>query len=137
MILDTEALILDRLRAKCAPGSIILGTLDLIDLTDAASAPVVAQVVLTRLPVASQTQNNTRLAIESAVYLYVDVGRATANEKTAAGQLLSDAMAALAYWEISPGKHTQLTDGDASGFDGRIMRLAFAFTYPAHVVGTP
>lgn len=136
MIFDTEALILTRLRARCAPGSVLIGTLDAVDMTDAAASPVVGQVVLTRLPVSSQTQNNTRFAVQSAFYLYVDIGRASAEQKTAAGQLLSDAMAALAYWPIQPGQYTQLTDGDASGFDGRIMRLAFAFTYPAHVVGT-
>lgn len=136
MIFDTEALILTRLRAKCAPGSVLIGTLDAVDMTAAATAPVVGQVVLTGLPVSSQTQNNTRLAVASAFHLYVDIGRASADQKTAAGQLLSDALAALAYWEFAPGKHTQITDGEASGCDGRIMRLSFAFTYPTHVVGT-
>ena len=37
MIFDTETAILARLAAKCAPGSVLLGTFDPVDVSDAVS----------------------------------------------------------------------------------------------------
>jgi hypothetical protein len=136
MILDLEAAILARLAAKCAAGSVLLGTYDLIDFTDDNTAPVTLQIRLSRIDPAGQTGQSVRLSLTWVCTVYVDVPLASAPQKTAADSLLFDAMAALAGWEASPGREFQILDGDETSFDGRILRLSFGFTFPAHVTGT-
>ena len=64
MIYAAEAAILARLAERCAPGSILLGTLAAVDLTDDSSSPVIGQIVLTNISppitiVASNAINNS------------------------------------------------------------------------------
>lgn len=136
MIIELEAAILARLAAKCAAGSVLLGTYDLIDFTDDNTAPVTLQIRLSRIDPAGQTGQSVRLSLTWVCTVYVDVPLASAPQKTAADSLLFDAMAALAGWEASPGREFQILDGDETSFDGRILRLSFGFTFPAHVTGT-
>jgi len=135
MILDLETAILARLTANCAVGSVLLGTYDVVDFTDDNTAPVTLQIRLSRVEPTNQTGKSVRLALEWVCSVYVDVPLATAPQKTAADTLLTAAMAALAGWEASPGRECQILAGDETSFDGRILRLSFGFTIPAHVAG--
>ncbi len=136
MIFDTETAILARLAAKVAPGSVLLGTFDPVDLTDDTTSPVVAQVVLMEIDATSQTGKHCRALLAYECGIYVDVRRATAPQKTAAAALLVDAINALVGWEASPGREVVISDGRQTGFDGRILRLSFGFHLPTHFVGT-
>ena len=136
MIFDHEAAILARLAAKCAPGSRLVGTFDVIDFTDPATIPVVCQVALAKVDPLGQTGRCARANLAWHVCVYVDIHRASPAEKTAAGVLLSAAASALVGWEIEPGRELQLADGPETGFDGRILRLSVAFTLPAFFVGS-
>jgi hypothetical protein len=70
------------------------------------------------------------------VNVFLDTARADAGEKAAAATLFEDALAALVDYEYQPGRHVQIVGGQASEFNGRVLRLAFGLTFPAHVVGT-
>lgn len=136
---DVEAAILARLAAKCAPGSVLLGTLEQVDLTDDAAAPVAGQLFLYRLdPTAAQVGTNARLGLAFAFSVMVDTGRADADQRAAAFDLLEDAGNALVGWEPTPGRALEIIPGPESSPPGsRIIRLSLAFTMPTHLVGTP
>ena len=130
MIFDVEALLLARLAVKCAPGSLLRGTFDPIDLTDVTMTPVVAQIQI------AATGKNLRLGVVYSVNVFLDTARADAGEKAAAATLFEDALAALVDYEYQPGRHVEIVGGKTTEFDGRVLRLAFGLTFPAHVVGT-
>ena len=136
MIFDVEALLLARLAAKCAPGSLLLGTFDPIDLTDDTTTPVVAQIQIAATEPTAATGKNLRLGVVYSVNVFLDTARADAGEKAAAATLFEDALAALVDYEYQPGRHVEIVGGQASEFNGRVLRLAFGLTFPAHVVGT-
>lgn len=136
MIFDHEAAILARLGAKCAPGSRLLGTFDVVDFSDTSTTPVVGQVRLSGIEPAGQTGISARVHIAWSFDVYVDLHRASPAEKTAAAALLAAGAAALVGWEIEPGHALQLASADPTAFDGRTLRLAIAFTLPAYLVGT-
>lgn len=135
MIYAAEAAILARLAERCAPGSILLGTLAAVDLTDDSSGPVIGQIVLTNISPTRQVGKDARLEIGYAFSVYCDTGRATEPEQHAAFDLLEDAGHALVGWEILPGREIQIVDGPGTGNDGRITRLSFGFTIPAFFAG--
>jgi len=136
MIFAIETLLLARLAAKCAPGSVLLGTFDTVDLTDASTTPVVAQIQIAATEPTAATGKNLRLGVVYSVNVYLDTARADAGEKAAAAALFEDALAALVDYEYQPGRHVEIVGGKTSEFNGRELRLAFGFTFPAHVVGT-
>ena len=136
MIFAIETLLLARLAAKCAPGSVLLGTFDTVDLTDASTTPVVAQIQIAATEPTAATGKNLRLGVVYSVNVYLDTARADAGEKAAAAALFEDALAALVDYEYQPGRHVEIVGGKTTEFDGRVLRLAFGFTFPAHVVGT-
>lgn len=134
---DQEAAILARLAARCAPGAVLLGTLDPVDLTDDAASPVVGKLILYRLDPTGQTGQNARLVLAFAFSVLVDTARADATQQQAAFDLLQDAGQALVGWEITPGRSLEIVPGPETGNDGRITRLSLAFTLPTHLIGTP
>lgn len=136
MIFDVEALLLARLAAKCAPGSILLGTFDPINLTDDSTSPVVAQIQIAGAEPTAATGKNLRLGVVYSVQVFLDTARADAGEKQAAADLFEDALEALVDYEYQPGRHVEIVGGKTTEFDGRVLRLAFGITFPAHVVGT-
>ena len=89
MIFDHEAAILARLAAKCAPGSRLLGTFDVVDFSDTSTTPVVGQVRLSGIEPAGQTGTSARVHIAWSFDVYVDLHRASPAEKTAAAALLA------------------------------------------------
>ena len=133
MIFDTEAAILAHLATKCAPGSVLLGTFDPIDLTDDSSHPVAGQILLLQIQHASDVRGcAASVLLQYGFSVYCDVARASSAQKTAAAALFNDASNALVAWEYAPMRHPQITDGQATGFDGRILRLSFGFALPAY-----
>ena len=72
MIYAAEATILARLAALCAPGSILLGTLADVDLTDDSGAAVIGKLMLTSISPTSQTGANARLQIG---YAFIEGGQ--------------------------------------------------------------
>ena len=136
MIFDHETTILARLAAKCAGGSVFKGSFDAVDMSDDSTAPVLCQIVLDQINVTGQTGKHARALLTYSCSVYTDLYRATTPQKTAAGQLLTDAIQALVGWEYSPGVEVEITDGQSTGSDGRLLRLSFGFTIPAHFAGT-
>ena len=136
MIFDVEALLLARLAAKCASGSALRGTFDPVDLTDDSTSPVVAQIQIAGTEPTGATGRNLRLGVVYGVHVFLDTARADAGEKQAAADLFEDALEALVDYEYQPGRHVEIVGGKTTEFDGRILRLAFGITFPAHVVGT-
>lgn len=136
MSLDFEPLILARLAQKCTPGIAIVGSLDVVDLTDETTVPVAAQVLMGSIDPTRQTGKNARLELVWSFGVHVDTGRATPAQKTAAWALLQEAGNALVGFEIEPGRELQIVKGEESGFNGRIRQLSFGFTVPAHFVGS-
>lgn len=136
MIFDHEAAILARLAAQCAPGTRFAGTFDLVDFTDASTTPVVCQVAVAKITPGDQSGKTARAQLAWHVSVYVDIHRASTEQKTAAGVLLSAAAAALVGYEIEPGRGLQLAESSETGFDGRVLRLSVGFALPAYFVGT-
>lgn len=134
---SAEAAILARLVAKCAPGSVLLGTLQHVDLTDDSTHPVAGKLQLYRLDPTGQTGRHARMALAFAFSVFVDTARADATEQEAAFDLLEAAGNALVGWEIADGRALEIVPAPETGNDGRITRLSLAFTLPAHFVGTP
>lgn len=133
---SAEAAILARLAAKCAPGSVLLGTLQHVDLTDDSTNPVAGKLQLYRLDPTSQTGRNARMALAFAFSVFVDTARADATQQEAAFDLLEAAGNALTGWEITDGRALQIIPGPENSVGDRITRLSIAFTLPAHFVGT-
>lgn len=137
MITDTETAILARLAAKCAPGTLLLGTFDPPDLTDDSPVVYLGKVMLTSIaPTASDSSTAARILLSYSFSVYTDIRRATPQQTSAAAQLLQDAGNALVGWASSVGRITQIADGPESSFDGRLLRLSFGFTIPAFFVGS-
>lgn len=136
MIFDVETLLLARLAARCAPGSVLLGTFDPVDLTDDSTTPVVAQIQIAGTDPIGATGGNLRLGVVYSAQIFLDTARADASEKAAAAALFEAALTALTNYEVQPGRHVAIVGGKTTEFDGRVLRLAFGFTFPAHVVGT-
>jgi hypothetical protein len=136
MIFDVEALLLARLADKCAPSSVLRGTFDPVDLTDDSTSPVVGQIQIAGTSPTGATGSNLRLGIVYAVQVFLDTARANPGQKVAAATLFEDALAAMHDYEYQPGRHVEIVGGKTTEFDGRILRLAFGLTFPAHVVGT-
>jgi hypothetical protein len=121
MIFDVEALLLARLAAKCAPGSLLRGTFDPIDLTDDTTTPVVAQIQIAATEPTAATGKNLRLGVVYSVNVFLDTARADAGEKAAAATLFEDALAALVDYEYQPGRHVEIVGGKTTEFDGRVL----------------
>ena len=136
MIFDVEALLLARLAAKCASGSALRGTFDPVDLTDDSTSPVVAQIQIAGTEPTGATGRNLRLGVVYGVHVFLDTARADAGEKQAAADLFEDALEVLVDYEYQSGRHVEIVGGKTTEFDGRVLRLAFGLTFPAHVVGT-
>lgn len=137
MIFDTETAILARLAAKLAPGSVLIGTFGVVDLTDDATSPVIGQLLLMRIGSSGDDRGNTaRITLDYAFSVFCDIHRSTDPQKAAAAQMLVDAGNALAGWQSAPGKISQIVDGQDTGFDGRVLRLSLGFTIPAYFVGS-
>lgn len=133
MIFDTESTILGYLATKCAPGTVLLGTFDPIDLTDDSSSPVVGQILLLQIQPAGQVRGcSAAVLLQYSFSVYCDIARASSAQKTAAATLFEAAANALVGWEYALMRHPQITDGQATGFDGRVLRLSFGFSIPAY-----
>ncbi len=131
MIFDTETAILARLAAQCAPGSVLRGTFDAVDLTDE-SVSVVGQVMLLQIQHAGDVRGcSASVHLQYGFSVYCDIARASALQKTAAAALFEDAARALVSWEYALMRHPQITDGQSTEFDGRILRLSLGFSIPA------
>lgn len=137
MIFDTETALLARLAAKLAPGSVIVGTFGVVDLTDDATSPVIGQLLLMRIGSSGDDRSTTaRILLTYAFSIFCDIHRSSDPQKAAAAQMLVDAGNALAGWQSAPGKVSQIVDGQDTGFDGRVLRLSIGFTIPAYFVGS-
>jgi len=137
VIFDTETAILARLAAKCAPGSVLLGTFDPVDVSDDAASPVVGKLTLMQISATGAVHGS---AAASDLYysfsVYCDVYRASAGQKTAAAALLEAVGNALVGWEYAGLRTPTMQTGQPTEFDGRLLRLSLGFSIPAYFVGT-
>ena len=137
MIFDTETAILARLAAKCAPGSVLRGTFDALDLTDDSVGPVVGKVELQQIAATGAVHGSAAAVVLAYAFsVYCDIHRATPEQKTAAAALLEAAGNALVAWEYAPLRTPTLQAGQQSEFDGRVLRLSIGFSIPAFFAGT-
>lgn len=137
MIFDTETAILARLAARCAPGSVLRGTFDALDLTDDSVGPVVGKVELQQIAATGAVHGSAAAVdLAYAFSVYCDIHRSTPEQKTAAAALLEAAGNALVAWEYAPLRTPTLQAGQQSEFDGRVLRLSIGFSIPAFFAGT-
>lgn len=135
MIFNKEAAVIAHLVTTCAPGSVILGTLDAIDLTDDTASPVAGQVSLVQIQSAGNVRGCAAGVLLQFVFsVYCDILRASAEQKTAAETLFETAAKALVTFEHSSQQHLQITDGQSTGFDGRVIRMSIGFSIPTYLI---
>lgn len=133
MIFDTEAAIITHLLPRCAPGSVILGTFDPIDLTDDSPTPVTSQVRLQRFYATDEVRGLSGMYQLHYVFsVFLDVHRASSSQRQSAATLLEDVASALIGWDYAPLRQPRLTDGQETEFDGRLLRLSIGFTLPVY-----
>ena len=122
--------------ATVAGGFVIAGTFDCVDLTDAGAATTGAQLMFLEFSPAGQAGRSARHDVRWSFDVFVDTGRASGAEKTAAAALFNAALGALIGWEVGPGRPIAAVQGQDSGHDGRILRISFGFTVPVFLAGT-
>lgn len=137
MIGTTEAAILARLSSRVAHGTVLVGTFADVDLTDDGPGPVVAQLRLERINTSTVVRGAAaQLQLIYSVSVYCDIHRSDETQKSAALQLLQDAGDAIVSWEYQPMTSPEIVDGPETVYDGRILRLGFAFAVHAYFSGS-
>ena len=135
-LITAELSILQRLAAQLAGGSVLVGTFNVVDLTDDGIGPVVGQLRLERINSGYSVKcSAAQIQLLFSFSVFCDVQRADDAEKTAAAQMLQDAGNALVAWEYEPSACPEIVDGPDTAFDGRILRLGFAFTINSYFSG--
>ena len=134
--LENELAILQHLEAKVAHGSVLIGTFNAVDLTDDGIGPVVGQVRLERINSGFSVKGSAaQIQLLFSFSVFCDVHRSDSFEKAAALQMLQDAGNALVSWQYEPSTCPEIVDGPDTAFDGRILRLGFAFTINSYFSG--
>ncbi len=126
------------LLSRLAPhaGAIVIAdTFSPVDLTVEGAATVGAQLQFVEFSPVGQSGTAALHHARWSFDLYVDTGRASTADKTAACALFSNALAALIGWEVSPGRFISTADGQDNGLDGRVLRLSFGFNVPVYLAG--
>lgn len=113
----------------------LVGTFDSVDLTDASDYPAGAQIQFVRLVPIDQSGRSAKWSAVWTFDLYVDTGRASSAQKTAAFTLFSNALDQLTGWEITPLNPVQASAGQDTASEGRITRISFGFTIPVYLAG--
>ena len=135
-LLDTELAILQRLAAHLAAGSVLIGTFNAVDLTDDGIGPVVGQVRLERINSGFSVKGSAaQIQLLFSFSVFCDVPRTGSTEQAAAAQMLQDAGNALVSWQYEPSTCPEIVDGPDTAFDGRILRLGFAFSINSYFSG--
>ena len=135
-LLDTELAILQRLAAHLAAGSVLIGTFNAVDLTDDGIGPVIGHVRLERINSGFSVKGSAaQIQLLFSFSVFCDVPRTGSTEQAAAAQMLQDAGNALVSWQYEPSTCPEIVDGPDTAFDGRILRLGFAFTINSYFSG--
>ena len=135
-LITVESAILQRLSSRLAAGSVLIGTFNSVDLTDDGIGPVVGQVRLERINSGvSVTGSAAQIQLLFSFSVFCDVPRTGATEQDAAAKMLQDAGDALVSWQYEPSTCPEIVDGPDTAFDGRILRLGFAFTINSYFSG--
>lgn len=129
-----EQMILALLATLASPVPIV-GLFDRVDLTDDSAYPAGAQVFFVKLIPDDQVSRSARHSALWSFDLYVDTGRISDTQKSAAATLFNDAMAALIGWEFAPGRETQIAASQDSAVEARILRISFGFKLPVYLAG--
>ena len=133
-LLVMQQQILDRLATLASPVPIV-DTLTRVDLTDESVYPAGVHTFYSRLAPTDQVGRSTVYGAQWSFDLYVDTGRVTEQQKTAAFTLFSDALRSLVGWEITPGNPVHASAGQESATEGRNTRISFGFTIPVYMAG--
>lgn len=133
-LLAQQLAILARLALLASPVPLV-GTFDRVDLTDESAYPAGAQVQFAKLVPLDQAGRSAKWGAMWTFDLYVDSGRASSAQKTAAFTLFSDALGQLIGWEITPLNEVQASAGQDTASEGRITRISFGFTLPVYLAG--
>ena len=133
-LLAQQTAILARLALLASPVPLV-GTLDRVDLTDTSSYPAGAQTRYAKLVPLDQAGRNAKWGAAWTFDLYVDTGRVSSTQQTAAFTLFSNALGQLIGWEITPLNAVQASAGQESASEGRIERISFGFTIPVFLAG--
>lgn len=133
-LLAQQLAITARLALLASPVPLV-GTFDRVDLTDESAYPASAQTQYAKLVPLEQSGRSARWGAAWTFDLYVDTGRASDTQKTAAYTLFSDALAQLIGWEITTLNPVQASAGQDTASEGRITRISFGFTIPVYLAG--
>lgn len=132
-----EAALLAHLAARVDPSAILLGTFDPVDMTDDCTAPWLGKLTVLQLA-ATESIAGSSAALEMTIgfSVYVDLWRATPDQKTAASALFDAAGNALCGWEYAPMRYPRMATGLPTADDGRILRLSLAIAIPTFFTRT-
>lgn len=133
-LLAQESAILDRLALLASPVPIV-GTFDRVDLTDESAYPAGAQIQYSKLTPLDQSGRSAMWGAVWTFDLYVDTGRVSSTQNTAAFALFSNALGQLVGWEITALNAVQISAGQETASEGRITRISFGFTIPVYLPG--
>jgi hypothetical protein len=133
-LLAQQTAILARLALLASPVPII-GTFDRVDLTDESAYPAGAQIQYAKLAPLDQAGKSAKFGAVWTFDLYVDAGRVSSTQQTAAFTLFSAALGQLVGWEINHLNAVQATAGQDTASEGRITRISFGFTIPVYLAG--
>lgn len=133
-LLAQQTALLARLALLASPVPLV-GTFDRVDLTDDSAYPAGAQIQFAKLVTLDQAGRSAKWGAVWTFDLYVDSGRASNTQKTAAFTLFNDALGQLIGWEITTLNPVQASAGQDSASEGRITRISFGFTIPVYLAG--
>lgn len=129
-IWQIEAEYLARLAPQIA-GVLTYTTFDDIDWTAADAPRVAVQTVYDGLDVPDEVRGSAALlGLRFQVHVWLKLRGASAGDKTASANALSQAIRAATAWEVSAGRYARLVSGQRTGFDAAVLRVSIAFSVP-------
>ncbi|MDO9596734.1 MAG: hypothetical protein Q7J47_03340 [Azoarcus sp.] len=115
---------------------VLYRTLDAIDWTDPAAAPIVGgQLVFGGYLVQDQSPPATALAERWAFDVYIDLARATPAHRNALCALVVAAASCIPGWYPRPGLDARLVESEPTGIEPRAARISIAFVTPVILTG--
>lgn len=126
-----EAQIISRL-APVASGMAIEGIFGEVPVTDDSGLTTGAKLEFLQIEPGAQAGRATCHHLHWSFDVYVDSGRASAAQKTAAAALFSGAIELILGWQFQAGREVQTASGQESGHMGRILRISFGFITPVY-----
>ncbi len=130
-----EAAFVDRWQVQVPTLPAILTTFDDVDWTSDDSPKVGAQVTFDGIEQGTEARSAVLVPARYSAHTFIDVKRASADDKQLAALAVEQAIRAATGWEFSPSQYSALAAGQRTGFDGRIIRVSVSFILKAVATG--